>query len=115
MKKMEQDYIEEGERIRYQNAILISRLEQLETVEDELMKEIKMLKDKVNKNESEEFKRFKSKEEDWNKKEYQSRIKALEWIKEKEVLTQEVETCLAEKRTMKEELDRARLEIYTLR
>ena len=73
-----------------------------------------MLKEKINKYESEEFKRFKSKEEDWNKKEHQSRMKELEQIKEKEVLNQEVETCLTVKSAMKDELDRARLEIHAL-
>ena len=109
IKKTEKDFIEETAKIRYQNVLLISRLEQSEEVENELKKEIRFLRDKIAKSETEEDKRKKSKEEEWIAKETQ------EWIKEKEVLTQEVETCLTEKRTMKEELDRARLEIHALR
>ena len=41
-------------------------------------------------------------------------MKELEWIKEKEVLNQEVETCLTAKSAMKDKLDRARLEIHAL-
>ena len=40
-----------------------------------------------------------------------SRMKELEWTKEKERLNQEVETSLKAKSEMKDELDRARLEI----
>ena len=39
-KKIEKEYIEENERIRYQNALLISQLEQSEKGKKELMKEI---------------------------------------------------------------------------
>ena len=44
-----------------------------------------------------------------------SRMKELEWIKEKEILNQEVETYLKAKSAMKDELDRARFEIKEMR
>ena len=49
MKKMkdENDFIEETARIRYQNVMLISRLEMAEEVEEELQKEIKSLEEEI--------------------------------------------------------------------
>ena len=41
-------------------------------------------------------------------------MKELEQIKEKEILNQEVETCLKAKSAMKNELDRARIEIKVM-
>ena len=45
--KDENDFIEETARIRYQNVMLISRLEMAEEVEEELQKEIKSLEEEI--------------------------------------------------------------------
>jgi len=45
--KAEKDCINNTEQIRYQNVLLTSRLEQFEAVEYDLLKEIKILKDKL--------------------------------------------------------------------
>ena len=45
--KADKDCIDNTKQIRYQNVLLTSRLEQFEEVEYDLLKEIKILKDKL--------------------------------------------------------------------
>ena len=88
IKKTEKDFIEETAKIRYQNVLLISRLEQSEEVENELKKEIWFLRDKIAKSKTEEDKRKKSKEEVWISKESQY-LQNAELIDQLDIVTNE--------------------------
>jgi len=60
----EKKLLEENEKIRYQNALVISRLEQSENAENELMKEMRVLKETMAKSKAEIENKIKSKEEE---------------------------------------------------
>ena len=65
--KAEKDCINNTEQIRYQNVLLTSRLKQFEEVEYDLLKEIKILKDKFKIKKEENDKRLKKASCDENK------------------------------------------------
>ena len=65
----EKKLLEENEKIHYQNTLVISRLEQSENAENELMKEMRVLKEIMAKSKAEIENKIKSKEEEWRVKE----------------------------------------------
>ena len=112
------------EAIRYQNALLLSKMEQAEEMEIILSKENKSLQEKVDDMTEtlaivENEKQQKDSLLDKYKREAKEHKEILNQFKEvtnrQKVMEHQIKTCLEEKSIMKDELDTVRLEIHALR
>ena len=102
----EQTYIEELEVVRYQNALLMGRLEQAEINETILSKEVSISEEKITTIELQKNELFKQKKK-IEEENAQLKVKERQYVEGMKGAQTQIEACLKENSKMKNDLDQA--------